>query len=248
MQRQCCDISQLLLFTTGFKNHRQCKPGEVAQSLVCLVCRARTVISDQLTQLATAPNSEVTNALRGDLNQILTSYGNLGTYPSSRNHALSMALGHSSQRSTGFSSRPVPRSSGAGLQSSGYGPYSTRIQSDFADRSISAQGMGRTTNEELTNRDNAPRWARLPNRGLPTRGPDPPWLPGLASQTGPPGLYAPPPGLGPLPTAARAAGNSPTGLSFSEMYQQSKQPLGPGLPRATSDASAAGMSPIATAC
>ena len=96
-----------------------------------MVCRARRVISNQLTQLATAPDSELTSALRGDLDQILASYTNHN--PSSRNQALSMAVGHSSQRRTLYhSSRPADR---AGNQTSTYGPYSTRSQSDYANRS-----------------------------------------------------------------------------------------------------------------
>lgn len=100
-------------------------------SVLAAVCRARRVISNQLTQLATAPDSELTSALRGDLDQILASYTNFN--PSSRNQALSMAVGHSSQRRTLYhSSRPADR---PGNQTSAYGPYSTRSQSDYADRS-----------------------------------------------------------------------------------------------------------------
>ena len=208
----------------------------ICRGLVCTVRRARRVISEQLTQLDTAPNSEVTNALRGDLHQILTSYSNPGMYPSSRNHALSMALGHSSQRSAGYSSRPNPRSSGAGIQSSGHGPYSTSIQSDFADRSISAQDMGKPTSGELPNRDPDPHSLQGWSRDLT-----------LASQTGLLGLSEPLPGWRPIPTAGRATDSYPTGSSFSETVQQSKQLPRAGLPRATSDASAAGMSPVATA-
>lgn len=202
------------------------------------------MISDQLTQLATAPNSEVTNALRGDLNQLLTSYGNPGMYPSSRNHALSMAHGHSSQRSAGYSSRPA---GGAGLQSSGYGPYSTRMQSDFAQRSISALDMGRPTSTELTDREPHCSLSEALSGGLTNRNPNHS-LRGLGRglSLGPQKipLSAPIPRFVPLPTAARPAGN---GLTPSEwMRMQGMQ--GAGLSRATSNASAAGRSSVETAC
>ena len=199
------------------------------------------MISAQLTQLATAPNSEVTNALRGDLNQILTSYGNPGMYPSSRNHALSMAQGHSSQRSAGYSSRP---SGGLGSQNSGYGPYSTRIQSDFAQRSIVAQDMGGPANAEVTDRDPDQHGGGPTSRAMTSRDLDRS-LRGvsLGPQTGP---LSPPPGFGPSSAAARAAGNNLPDL-YPEMMRQSMQPQGAGLSRVTSNASAAGMSHFETA-
>lgn len=97
-----------------------------------MLCRARTVISDQLTRLATGPNTEVMDAMRGDLSHLLENYSNPGLYQSSRNHALSMAVGHSSQRTAGFSSRNP--SLGPGSRSE---PYSTRSQTEYAERSIS---------------------------------------------------------------------------------------------------------------
>ena len=208
--------------------------------MLCLVCRARRVISDQLTQLATAPNSEVNNALRGDLNQILTSYGNPGMYPSSRNHALSMALGHSSQRSAGYSSRPT---GGAGLQSSGYGPYSTRVQSDFAQRSMRAEDMGNPTSTELTDRAPDHLWSEPASRGQAKRDPNHS-LRGLGRGTtlGPQNGPLSAPRFAPLPTAARPAGNN---LTVPEWVMQGMQ--GAGLSRANSNASAAGRSPVKTA-
>ena len=208
------------------------------------MCRATRVISQQLTQLATALDSEVTNALRGDLNQILTSYGNPRMYPSSRNHALSMAQGHSSQRSAGYTSRPP---GGVGSQSSGYGPYSTRMQSDFAQRSVVAQDMGRPASTELTDREPDHHWGGPASRAMTNRHLDRS-LRGrtLGAQTGP--LSAPPQVFGPSSTAARAAGNNLPGLCGREMMRQSMQPQGAGLSRATSNNSAAGMSHFETAC
>ena len=203
-----------------------------------MLCRARTLISNQLTQLAPASNSEVTNALREDLNQLLTSYGNPSMYPSSRNQALSMAHGHSSQRASGYSSRRYT-SGGAGLHSSAYGPYSTTSQSALASRSESAAQPlgGQTITDPWEDRLLRPQ-TLTSHMGLMTV----PSTAALQSQTAAP---ARPPGFGGPPSYL------PLGMPDSLQRQTQRQGSteagatqlqGAGLSRATSDASAAGMS------
>ena len=98
-------------------------------------CRARLLISNQLDDMSSAPISDVISALRQDLQQLLSSYDNPMTFPSSRSQALSMATTHSSQRVSGHSSRRPPPTSAAAGQGSQLGPYSTASQSNYAERS-----------------------------------------------------------------------------------------------------------------
>lgn len=202
-----------------------------------MLCRARTVISDQLTRLATGPNTEVMNAMRGDLSHLLDSYSNPGLYQSSRNHALSMAVGHSSQRTAGFSSRNP--SLGPGLRSE---PYSTRSQTMYAERSTAVPVNG---------------W-RNPSTNLGMQG-----LGAPPSLRGPPG-FVQPPAFGQAHTAAAAgsgwltapaAGNHPNaqgldhpawGLARQGSNGGGFQPT--ALTRRPSNVSAAGMRHAQPSC
>lgn len=200
-------------------------------------CRAGRMILDQLTQLAEAPNSEVIEALRRDLQQILDSYGNTGQYLSSRNHALSMAVCHSSQRATGFSSRTYPA-----LQSSSRGPYSTNSQTNYADRSQSAllfQGgwLDQARNADL---DAHLRWGPPAVAQLPTQwcdlSPGPPAA-AAQSQTAAAAATAAAGAVGNHPNTQRL---DPPGWLFARQGLTGGGVQPHNLTRATSNVSAAG--------
>ena len=92
------------------------------------------VLTDQLAHLPTSSTSPVIITLRKDLQHILSSYVDRGTFLSSRNATLSTATMHSSQRQTTHSIRGLSDApSGTGPSTSSL--YSTRSQTQYAERS-----------------------------------------------------------------------------------------------------------------
>ncbi len=92
------------------------------------------MLTEQLSQLPASSKSSIVISLREDLQQILSSYKDRGSFMSSRNATLSRSTGHYSQRPTMFSSTRGYPTTGSG----GSSPYITSRQAAYASASMSA--------------------------------------------------------------------------------------------------------------
>lgn len=107
----------------------------------CCGCRANRMLTQQLSQLPASSTSSMVISLREDLQQILSTCRDRGSFMSSRNATLSRSTGHSSQRPTMFSSREVHPAAGPG----GSSPYMTTRQAVFASASMTAPSARQST-------------------------------------------------------------------------------------------------------
>ena len=130
-----------------------------------------------------------------------------------------MAVGHTSQRATGFSSRVMRN---PGLTALGSGPYSTRSQTEYAQRSVSAA-------DPLDGQINPST-----NFGMPSLG-------ALPSLWGPP-IPVQPPSAGRSQTAAPAGARAGAGVSGNHPNAQRLDPP-PGWLLTGQGATGAGAEP-----
>ncbi len=104
------------------------------------------MLTEQLSQLPASSTSSMVISLREDLQQILSTYRDRGSFMSSRNATLSRSTGHSSQRPTMFSSRGMHPATGPG----GSSPYMTTRQAAFASASMTAPSARLSTPASTT--------------------------------------------------------------------------------------------------
>ena len=103
-------------------------------------------MTEQLSQLPASSTSPMVISLREDLQQILSTYRDTGSFMSSRNATLSRSTGYSSQRPTMFSSRGLYPASGP----RGSSPYMTTRQAAFASASMTAPAARQSTPASAT--------------------------------------------------------------------------------------------------
>ena len=103
-------------------------------------------MTEQLSQLPASSTSSMVISLREDLQQILSTYRDRGSFMSSRNATLSRSSGHSSQRPTMFSSRGLHPATAPG----GSSPYMTTRQAAFASASMTEPSARQSTPASAT--------------------------------------------------------------------------------------------------